>query len=149
MRKRYALWSIACAGTVAWFVVSRYVCVWIGGSSWMAEFANGGVIINYNIARGMRYIDAFGNPWRLGIVGIDAVQSQRMIWWFGDNAFRLPVVMVPLWPLCVLVLGSWLAFVMRRRTRVGSCRECGYDLRGDREFIGGGTVRCPECGVEQ
>jgi hypothetical protein len=68
---------------------------------------------------------------------------------FGFVSFRAPsgfvVDIVPLWAL-LLALGVYQTWWLNncygrfvRRTRSGTCIECGYDLRAS-------TERCPECG---
>jgi hypothetical protein len=54
----------------------------------------------------------------------------------------ITAVDVPHWLIVALtaVLPVWRLLAFRRRTDVGVCRKCGYDLRATPE-------RCPECGA--
>jgi hypothetical protein len=54
--------------------------------------------------------------------------------WFPVAATAVP-------PLLWLGVYGRRAWVHRRRTRLGLCRRCGYDLRAS-------AGRCPECGTE-
>jgi len=92
-------------------------------------------------------------PWTLAHGKLSA--RGRLAWWrdgkkgsWGD--FHNWSIAAPLW-LVVLVSGVWpvlgLGFAikrkreLRRRSRVGFCQKCGYDLRAT-------PTRCPECGWE-
>jgi hypothetical protein len=66
-----------------------------------------------------------------------------------EGQYRLRVVGVPHWFLCLLFAGPGAAWFVRRRKlaiesfrlRRGLCARCGYDLRATKD-------RCPECGTE-
>lgn len=77
----------------------------------------------------------------------DDYDSVEQVWpeygfqWHGIFLAR-PAGRVPLWLLVFLLSGALLSsFVSVHRARPGTCRACGYDLRGNNSF------RCPECGL--
>jgi hypothetical protein len=64
-----------------------------------------------------------------------------------ETAGRTPVwtqrgVAIPWWFLTAVfaINPTWTVIKIRRATRRGACRNCGYDLRAT-------PARCPECGV--
>ena len=77
-------------------------------------------------------------------LGFFAGQYRRQFGFFGVRRFE---VLVPAWSLAVAFSLLPLARVvarsreLRRQARIGLCRRCGYDLRGN---VSG---RCPECGT--
>jgi len=57
---------------------------------------------------------------------------------------RTRTLIVPLWSVCVMTgsLSLWSMYrrLLRRRSQIGLCLVCGYDLRATPD-------RCPECGT--
>jgi hypothetical protein len=60
-----------------------------------------------------------------------------LFWYFTSTSLRL--VLIPFAMVFLLVLWQVRWNANRRRSRVGLCEGCGYDLRASPE-------RCPECG---
>lgn len=69
----------------------------------------------------------------------------RVLWRveYTESATRY-IVLMPLW-IPIVVLFSIGILVRRRRTMLGQCRHCGYDITDVRSA---GNRRCPECGRE-
>ncbi len=73
--------------------------------------------------------------------------SSRPLWKWSvelNNSWAAYYVVIPLWlPFLFIALPTGFLFWSdhRKRTRVGHCTTCGYDLKGNT------TGRCPECGA--
>jgi hypothetical protein len=63
----------------------------------------------------------------------------------GDGSLQIRLIGIPWWSVALMasVLPAWWGLrrgKARRRSKLGECAACGYDLRAT-------TERCPECGT--
>jgi predicted RNA-binding Zn-ribbon protein involved in translation (DUF1610 family) len=81
-----------------------------------------------------------------GITPWGRVRERPLVPWL--NAAPSDALIIPYWPLAVVLGGYGVVIVRRRargalRRRRNQCVACGYDLRGS----SAASDRCPECGT--
>jgi hypothetical protein len=138
-----------------WHVVSEGGSLWVWRKwRWDPQNGSGAVFHNAVEARrrarawhGWEYLPRFslltpdpeGTSEHLGF--FLRRETQTAPWRVADNR----VLAVPYWAVAAGLLGPMtcrlIPWARARRRKRGTCRACGYDLRGT-------PGRCPECGTE-
>lgn len=137
--------------TVKWagaFLTPLLVASWIASmvlwmqwwfiKDWMFVAGEGGI--------GLAHFSGFGEVESPLAWGVKSFEWGRVGWFYHYSNAHWSVTGVPVWSLSVpalltTVVASYFDTLARRRTRMGACKNCGYDLSATFP-----TSICPECG---